>query len=510
MEYRMGKTTPHASLHRTRIPKLLNALHVASWSQSWTTSFPNVPRSCVWSSFSSAAGQVRRTWPTVGEGQPIRNCYQECGTTSISSLHATPDRKHMTQSREEYLQHSSYLCCLTKYPSRRFLWRLQSVWGTNVHGWISGQDMMSRSWAIFLVMFHDFPVLLGHAGTKGEVPAQVLGLPNDHSPSSISSHSDQGSLSDFDTYRLHWAPALTLLVLFIHSLFLLLWLCGLTEKRYATRLAMMPALSFFGTAQLLQGPEGDEPPPYCGSDTLQRLRPIWCVLDKYSMSGWGAACFFVLAFGEVTKEHDIVAGLVSCVLALAAICLNDSKCRLFSGLRARSTDLSHKRNFRVWLCVCCLSLYFALVGRHALLSRTDAAEQEVEANFHFFLLIFAAAQYMSLVHGSDPALSGCNSSSNHMISTTYILALVAIGIPFMQSVCQSANFGLSWSWQVWLLVEYCGLFFVLVGSHKFSKTNAQTQLVAEAWVMAAAAWRMKRCETQNVKLSQLWWAQTWK
>ena len=68
----------------------------------------------------------------------------------------------------------------------------------------------------------DFPVLLGHTdGSKTEAP-QVLGLPNEDQLSPMSGPSEAGSFSDFDSFRLYWLPALTLLVLLIHGLLLLL------------------------------------------------------------------------------------------------------------------------------------------------------------------------------------------------------------------------------------------------------------------------------------------------
>ena len=334
----------------------------------------------------------------------------------------------------------------------------------------------------------DFPVLLGHTdGSKTEAP-QVLGLPNDDL-SPMSGPSEAGSFSDFDIFRLYWLPALTLLVLLIHGLLLLLWLCDLVEKRYVTRLAIMPVLSIFGTAQILQGPDGDDVPAHCGSATFRRLRPLWCLLDKYSMNGHGAGCFFLLAFGEITKENDWVAAAVSCVLATISIGINDKNCRMFSSLRERSSDSSHRRNGRLWLCLCIMSGIFALRGRDALLSGADSAGHEVEANFHFFLLVYLGAKYMSFFHDSDPALSGCSNSSSQGVCTYMLVPLLAISNPLIQSICQSAKFDISWSWQIWLLVECSGLFFVVAVCYKFRQAQAETTPADEqTWVMLGGIW----------------------
>lgn len=327
---------------------------------------------------------------------------------------------------------------------------------------------------------HHLPVLLGHTdGLQTKVP-ETLGLPDDDSLISISSHHEPDRLSDFEILRLYWAPMIALFALLIYGLLLLLlWLRGVTAKRYATRLPMPPALSFLALALFLQGPDTDEPPPQCGSAIVQRgLMKLWYMVDRYTMSGWGATCFFVLSFGEITKGQDWVAATVSCLLAIAAICVNGSKCSALASFRARSTNISHQRNVVLWLCICFLSVYFAFIGHHALLSHSDSAEHEVEANFHFFMLISTCAWYMTLVHDSDPALARCNTSNQVALSYTLVL-LLAIGIPFMQSICQSASLNLSWTWQVWLLVEYCGLYFLAVIYSKFRQTHAEVTLVAD-------------------------------
>ena len=243
----------------------------------------------------------------------------------------------------------------------------------------------------------NFPVLLGNSdGNKTEVP-QV------GDDSSITR-----SWSDCDILRLHWAPGLALSACFFHGTLLLLWILGLVGKRYATRLAVPPGLSCLVLALVLQ--RDDEEVPSWGRGT-DSLRYLWGLLDKYTMNGWMALCFFLLSLGEIIKEKDWIAAFTSWILAIASICVNDSKRATIASLRARSSDSSLRRNAGLWLCVCVLSVYLAGTGHHILVSNTDAAEDEVETNFHFFMLIFAAALYISLVHDSDPGLSRCSSSN---------------------------------------------------------------------------------------------------
>eukprot|EP00438_Fugacium_kawagutii_P004464 Skav232387 [mRNA] locus=scaffold1077:376074:377771:- [translate_table: standard] len=335
----------------------------------------------------------------------------------------------------------------------------------------------------------EFPVLLGHTNGPTVSPKsvpQVVGLPDGSlSPVSFASSPSPshfaGSMSDFDILRLYWAPALALFMLFVHAVLLLSWLCDVVEKCYATRLAMMLVLSFFGSAQVLEGNDEDELPTRCGlMSRLHGLRQIWHLVDKYSCSGWGAGALFLLGFGEITKERDFIAAAISFILAIVAICANSSKCKTFASLRARSTDTSRRRCACLWLCVCLLSVYFVGMGRHALLSSPDVAEEEIEANFHMFLLVFVVAEYMSFVHDSDPALSGCSSSANCVVSTYMLVPLLAIGIPLLQSVNKSASFGSSsLNRQIWLLVEYSGMFFFLAACYKFRQAHAEDKLVAD-------------------------------
>lgn len=86
---------------------------------------------------------------------------------------------------------------------------------------------------------HHLPILLGHNdGLQTKVP-EILGLPDDDSLISISSHQEPDRLSDFEVLRLYWAPMIALFALLIHGLVLLLWLCGVAAKRYATRLVCL-------------------------------------------------------------------------------------------------------------------------------------------------------------------------------------------------------------------------------------------------------------------------------
>jgi hypothetical protein len=60
-----------------------------------------------------------------------------------------------------------------------------------------------------------------------------------------------------------------------------------------------------------------------------------------------------------------------------------------------------------------------------------------------------------------------------------LVPLFAITNPLIQSICQSAKFDISWSWQIWLMVEYSGLFFVVAVCYKFRQAQAETTLADE-------------------------------
>lgn len=261
-----------------------------------------------------------------------------------------------------------------------------------------------------------------------------------------------------DTCILYWFPCMALVTKAIHATMVLLWLADVTNKRYATRLAMPPMLAFGALATLSRAKysKSSEFRHACGWKVCMWVLKEWPYLVGFLNTCLLPVLLVFKAAGEIKKESDTTTAVTSCVVGILwPFAWRSILCNVIN-LHCRLDPDSIDRAVWLWLALAGWSLYNAVNGHRLLQQGGEASLKDVERQFHGFLLAWLMAHYFTIVHRADPALPACARHGHKVSCYTFLLLLLILG-PLMQSCSQSDVLWNSWPWHGLIFSEFIGL-----------------------------------------------------